>query len=38
MVSVAGTVSATRTDQEGEIGHDRLGEWQGFRSLELDWL
>lgn len=26
MVSVAGTVGATRIDQEGEIGHDRLGE------------
>lgn len=41
MVNVAGTVStvsATHTDQEDEIGHDCLGEWQGFRPLELDWL
>lgn len=38
MVNVAGTISAMCIDQEGEIGHDCLAEWQVFRPLELDWL
>ena len=34
MVNVAGIANTMCKDQQGEIGHGLLGEWQVFRLLE----